>query len=144
MHHVLLVGADPSLLYTRSLVLGKTGASIKTAAPDQALLLLNTCAFDLLVLCHSTRDRDVHQLSLAARAHSIKTLLIEAPTGKYCAPADVDDRFLLEDGPALLITTVQHLLAMPCETTPPARLVPFVPSRRHDSHKPPPDTLAQP
>jgi CheY-like chemotaxis protein len=146
MHQVLSVGADLSLLYTRSLVLEKAGASVSTATPEQALLLLDTYAFDLLVLCHSTHDRDMHELCRAARARAIKILLIESPTGSYQAPVDVDERFLLDNGPALLITTVNRLLAVhnAGELTPAPRLVPFVRSRKPGSSQKPPSLINLP
>jgi CheY-like chemotaxis protein len=132
MHRILAVGADSSLLYIRGLVLARSGASVAIAIPEEALPLMKSGDFDLLVLCHSLPQRELQSLTMAARAcaRPVRTLLLESPGVLSSSPVQVHSRFRLDDGPDRLILAVQALLAS-LDTVPPAsglRLLPSIPS----------------
>ena len=136
MPNIVSVGADLFLLYTRSMVLAKAGASVQNVAPEQALLLLDSRPSDLFIVCHSTHDAARLCLAARTRVPAMKILLLESPVSSHCVSADVQ-RFQLEDGPAALLRTVNRLLAefepeQPAATT---RLVPVVRSVSRNSHK---------
>ncbi len=58
MGKILSVGLDATLLYTRNLVLHRTGAEIVSALVDPALALLDSRYFDVIVLCHTLSRQD--------------------------------------------------------------------------------------
>lgn len=115
--HILAVGADQSLLYTRGLLLEKTGGAVTTTTYDQALPLLQCGTFKLLVLCHTLSNLEVSHLCLAVRESlgKVNILLLETPGGALRTPVEVDSRFALDEGPELFIRTAQSLLAGPAE-----------------------------
>ncbi len=130
MATILSVGADKSLLYTRRLIMEKSGASVRSVSPEQAPLLISNSSFDLLVLCHSVLHGEAHQLCAAAHtaAPAIKTLLIDTPGSLYGPQFEVDSRFSPDDGPAMLIWVVRRLLHGPepdLLDEAPVRLLPF-------------------
>lgn len=112
MQHILAVGADQSLLRTRGLVLAGSGALVRTAGVEQGLLLLENGGFSVLVLCHSLRQCEQVRLCACARAGDprVHILLLESPGTISDPSAEVDARFLLADGPAMLVETVRELL----------------------------------
>ncbi len=132
MQYVLAIGADPSLLYTRGLVLARTGALVKTAGMEPGLLLLENGNVSILVLCHSLRQGDVLRLCECARTFTpaTKILLLDSSGILRHASADVDARFLLEDGPGMLVKCVRNLLKVkPLEAqTDPSAILPFRPA----------------
>jgi CheY-like chemotaxis protein len=113
MANILSVSAEPALLYTRSLLLERTGAFVESACPEDALLLLESFPVDLVVLCHSLVDEDAQQLCRDARlgSASSKVLLIESPVKTPLARLAADYCVSLEDGPSGLIHAAQCLLA---------------------------------
>jgi hypothetical protein len=112
LSHILSVGADPSLLYTRDLVLQSTGASVRSAAFTQAMLLLRDYEFNVLILCHSLNEREVGLLCKYAHRTpvSTKVLLIESVGPIPYPEAWIDCRFAFEGGPRMLLQAVSHLL----------------------------------
>ncbi len=136
LQSILLIGADSSLLCTRSLVLARCGVAVESATLDQALPLIASGAYDLLVLCHSLRDGELEDLSAAARASApaMKILLVEAPGHILRQPLDVDRHFALEDGPELLVKAVKSLLAQVHTPTVAAPIVPFAVPQRLFAH----------
>ena len=139
MKQILAVGADPSLLYTRGLLLERSGAAVTTTTCDQALPLLAGSTFTLLVLCHSLSDREVCDVCLAARRGGGRAniLLLETPGGALRNPVEVDGRFTLDEGPQLFIRTVESLLAEPAESSRAgANIVPFPDATARAARKP--------
>jgi hypothetical protein len=140
MHQILAVGADSSLLYVRGLVLARSGASVAISNPEEAVLVLKSGDFDLLVLCHSLLQRELQTLTMAARAcaRPVRTLLLESPGVLYNSPVQVHSRFRLDDGPDRLILAVQAILTS-LDTLPPApglRLLPSIQSTTPLPRKP--------
>jgi hypothetical protein len=115
MATILSVGVDKSLLYTRRLIMEKSGATVRSVSPEQALLLISNSSFDLMVLCHTIHNGEAHQLCVAAHTATpaIKTLLIDPPGSHDSPHFYVDYRFSLDLGPAMLIWVVRRLLHGP-------------------------------
>ncbi len=112
MPGILCVGTDPSLLYTRAMVIARTGAPVTNATLQAGLPLLRQCPFELLILCHSIQAEDLPGLCGEARAccPAIRILLVEAP-GSRAAAVEVEDRFAVEEGPHRLLEAVGQLLS---------------------------------
>lgn len=114
MRPILSVSIEPSLLYTRGLVLERSGAAVRSARPKAALqLLAENCDFGVIVLCHSLPGDIGEQLCAAARTCKppIWILLIESRQELPAAGIHPDVRFTMEDGPELLVKAVVALLA---------------------------------
>jgi len=64
---ILLVGEDLRLLSTRAAVLGQGGAEVDTARPEELSVRMMARSYDLLVLCHTLREKDAEAIALLAQ-----------------------------------------------------------------------------
>jgi DNA-binding response OmpR family regulator len=62
MSKILLVGNDLRLLTTRAAVLGKTNASVVCCSAVEAMKVLETETFNLVVLCHSLEEKQAAEI----------------------------------------------------------------------------------
>ena len=120
---ILAVGQEASALYTRGLVLERTGASVRCAHFELAIALLRVAAFDVVVLCHTLSAWEVKRLCSEARLAKTSTrlLLLVSPTSAAIASFEVDMLVQLEDGPRALQEGAERLLvsqALPRMRTP--------------------------
>jgi DNA-binding NarL/FixJ family response regulator len=113
MANILSVSVEPALLYTRGLVLERTGAFVESVTPDKALPLIRTCCFDVVVICHSLPQEDAEQVCNQAReCHpTSKILLMESPYISHPPAVQFDYRVSLDDGPSFLVSAARNLLA---------------------------------
>ncbi len=111
---ILAVSQKPSLLYTRGLVLERTGASVQCATFDLALTLLRVTPYDVVVLCHALSEWEVRRICLEARLAkaSARTLLLLSPVSATVPAVEVDLLVQLEDGPKALREGAERLLAL--------------------------------
>ena len=112
MSNILAIGSDSALLYTRSLVLERTGAEVIRVGPDRAMAMLRTGSFDLVVLCHSLGAETVLRICSEVRAARMpaRLLVLLSPGMSQMAMLDVDCHLLLEDGPKELVRVARRLL----------------------------------
>jgi hypothetical protein len=64
---ILLVGEDLQLLATRGAVLRKVDADVDLGRPEEAAARMAARRYDLLVLCHTLREKDAEAITLMAR-----------------------------------------------------------------------------
>lgn len=112
---ILSVGEDFDLLKTRAEVLRRTGANVLCSPGATALKYIAEWEFDLIVLCHSVRQRDALPITEAAHAHGSKTLVLslvsdtsETSQEQQYAGVNCDAKAFVE--PDCLIRSVSELL----------------------------------
>lgn len=109
---ILSVGEDFDLLKTRAEVLRRTGANVLCSTGATALKFIAEWEFDLIVLCHSVRQRDALPITEAAHAHGSKTLVLslvsETSQEQRYAGVNCDAKAFVE--PDCLIRSVSELL----------------------------------
>ena len=62
MGKILSIGLDVSLLFHRKLTLQQTGATVVSARVEPALAMLEGEFFDVIILCYTLSERDLHAL----------------------------------------------------------------------------------
>jgi CheY-like chemotaxis protein len=102
---LLAVGEDFELLKTRAEVLRKTGANVLCSTGAAALKFIAERNFDLIVLCHSVRQRDAMQITEAVRSSGSKALVLSLVSdkqseqhqtgGNFDAVASVEPEYLV-------------------------------------------------
>jgi len=109
---ILSVGEDFDLLKTRAEVLRRTGANVLCSTGATALKFIAEWEFDLIVLCHSVRQRDALPITEAAHAHGSKTLVLslvsDTSQEQQYAGVNYDAKAFVE--PDCLIRSVSELL----------------------------------
>lgn len=116
---ILAVGQDEELLYTRSAVLRKCNAEVITARASEAIEILKTNCFDILVLCHTLATEDMNKLVLLAhqQASDIQVLEIlkaaEPSWGRKSSCADD----VAPSNPESLVAKVVEMLSAPVRIT---------------------------
>jgi hypothetical protein len=60
---ILLVGEDLRLLATRGAVLRRVDADVDLGRPEELKTLMSERHYDLLVLCHTLREKDVEAIT---------------------------------------------------------------------------------
>jgi CheY-like chemotaxis protein len=109
---ILLAGQDPRLLSTRAAVLKKTGAEVVSCNASEALKVVESKTFDLVVLCHSVTAGEAEMIADSSRKHSDKTrvlLVISGARPESLGDAAKFDAVTLPD-PAQLIAQAAELL----------------------------------
>ncbi|HUR36694.1 MAG TPA: hypothetical protein VM009_02680 [Terriglobales bacterium] len=110
LYHLLSIGADPSVLATRSDVLKQAGYLVSTASSEtSARQILGQGGFDLVVVCHSLPTSDRHKIMQAVRAseHTPKIVSIaRSPEPESAADATVHSL----DGPDRLLQCIAEVL----------------------------------
>jgi CheY-like chemotaxis protein len=109
---ILLAGQDPRLLSTRAAVLKKTGAEVVSCNASEALKVVESKTFDLVVLCHSVPAGEAEMIADSSRKHSDKTrvlLVISGARPESLGDAAKFDAVTLPD-PARLIAQAAELL----------------------------------
>jgi DNA-binding response OmpR family regulator len=109
---ILAIGEDADLLGTRADILRKTGANVLCSTGAAALKYIAEWEFDLVVLCHSVRQRDVERITEAAHRQGSKTLVLLMVSDGMREPEfagiDLDARSFVE--PDCLIRSAVELL----------------------------------
>ena len=112
MRKILLAGQDSRLLRTRADVLKKTGAEVVSCNASEALKVVESKTFDLVVLCHSVPAGEAEMIADSSRKHSDKTrvlLVISGARPESLGDAAKFDAVTLPD-PAQLIAQATELL----------------------------------
>jgi DNA-binding response OmpR family regulator len=110
LYHLLSIGADPSVLATRSDVLKRAGYLVSTASSESsARQILGQGGFDLVVVCHSLSSADRSKVVQAVRA-SEKAPKIVAISRQSEPEADADGSVHSLDGPAKLLECIAEVL----------------------------------
>ena len=76
MSKILLVGQDFRLLATRAAVLEKTHASVVCCNMMEALTILDSESFDVVVLCHSLSEAQVSEVADAVHRRWPRTRVL--------------------------------------------------------------------
>lgn len=76
MPKILLVGQDFRLLATRAAVLAKTDASVVCCNAFEAMKLLESESFALIVLCHSLTEKQGSEITEAVHRRWPKTKIL--------------------------------------------------------------------
>jgi hypothetical protein len=112
VHSLLSVGVDHSLLSIREAVLQRTGARVHSAPPESALRLLQTQAFDLVVLCHSLTYSQSEEICRIVEENWTRTSILSL--GHIVGSVGDQGACAIEmdwhRGPAALIQTARGLL----------------------------------
>lgn len=108
---ILSLGRDHLLMPLRTMVLHRAGYVVREAcSSDEALRLLGTVEFDLLLICHTVPEAEQRELIAAVR-RSLPGLPIaclksnEYPIQEYCSAVDNTAPALLTDLSAVLHRT---------------------------------------
>jgi DNA-binding response OmpR family regulator len=113
MLSILAVGRDERLLNTRAAVLRLSHADVVQALPDQALKMLQTVQFDLVVLCHSvSRSESTEVADLARlRTRGIRVLQVVPGDSSLVPAAETWADDIADSHPGRLVDKVRNLLA---------------------------------
>lgn len=112
MRTILAVGQDEGLLFTRSAILRKCNTDVIAARPSEAIQILRTQPFDLVVLCQTVTSVDMNELaSLADHKANDKQVLeilkaTELDWGHRCSGADD----MVQSKPETLVAKVTEML----------------------------------
>jgi CheY-like chemotaxis protein len=109
---ILLAGQDPRLLTTRAAVLKQTGAEVVSCNASEALKLVESKRFDLVVLCHSVLAGEAATIADRAHKHNDKTWVLMVISGmnpESLGDAAKFDAVTLPD-PARLLAQAAELL----------------------------------
>ncbi len=110
VYHLLSIGADPSVLATRSDVLKRAGYLVSTATSEtSARKIMGEAGFDLVVVCHSLAPADRMKVILSAKSSGSQPKIIAIHRGDERDPsADANVHSL--DGPDKLLETIAEVL----------------------------------
>jgi DNA-binding response OmpR family regulator len=109
LYHLLSIGADPSVLATRSDVLKQAGYLVSTASSEtSARQILGQGGFDLVVVCHSLSPSDrLKIMQLVRSSQRAKVVAISrSPEPEPSADASVHSL----DGPDRLLECIAEVL----------------------------------
>jgi CheY-like chemotaxis protein len=108
MPKILSAGSDATLLYTRNSLLAQMGATViaaPTAAAAAELILAEK--FDLIVLCHSFREKERQELARLLRWHAPHTPVIVMANNGQEADGSAT---IVDNSPEALTRTVRRLM----------------------------------
>lgn len=109
LFHLLSIGADPSVLATRSDVLKRAGYLVSTASSEtSACQIMREGGFDLVVVCHSLTVADRRKVIEAAQESHRKPKIIAIHREERDAAADASVHSL--DGPDRLLEVIAEVL----------------------------------
>jgi DNA-binding response OmpR family regulator len=112
-YHLLSVGADPSILSTRTDVLKRAGFNVTaTTSERDAQRTLSEENFDLIVICHSLPLSDRRKLMQAVRESKYLPKIVvinRSPEPEPAADASIHSL----DGPDRLLECIAELLEEP-------------------------------
>jgi DNA-binding response OmpR family regulator len=110
LYHLLSIGADPSVLATRSDVLKRAGYLVSTATTESsARKILGEAGFDLVVVCHSLAAADRMKVIQAAQQATSSPKIVAIHRGEErIMAADASVHSL--DGPDKLLETIAEVL----------------------------------
>jgi hypothetical protein len=74
---ILLIGEDLRLLATRAAVLRSMDAEVELARPDALKARMSERHYDLLVLCHTLREKDAEAITQLAHERSSETRILQ-------------------------------------------------------------------
>jgi len=110
LYHLLSIGADPSVLATRSDVLKRAGYLVSTASSEvSARKILGERGFDLVVVCHSLSPADRVKIMQAARASENAPKVVAISRTPEPEPA-ADGSVHSLDGPDKLLECIAEVL----------------------------------
>ncbi len=72
----LLVGTDEMLLYTRKAILEKEGFKVSINSPPDAIGIVSTSAYNLIIACHTLAPAEAEALVIAAKSNPAHPALI--------------------------------------------------------------------
>jgi hypothetical protein len=109
---VLIVSRDEMLLKTRELIFGAYFHVATAGRPTEAVPLLKSTHFDLVVLCHSLRDDECELLADLAHHHARpgKTLALKPITDFGDERPWADDEIGVDAGPYGLLLKAARML----------------------------------
>ncbi len=109
MGKILSVSLDTSLLFTREMVLRRTGAEVWSAKIEPAVTLMQSEFFDVVLLCHTLPDEDVLHITKLLELFwpNSRVLLVGERSSIEAPGAGVS----LEAGPVTLVEKTVKLLA---------------------------------
>src|ERR1700733_1233627 len=113
---ILLAGQDPRLLKTRAAVLKKTGAEVVFCNASEALKVVASKTFDLVVLCHSVPAGEAEMTADSSRKRSDKTRVLLVISGAWpesLGDAAKFDAVTLPDPARLIAQAVELLQGLP-------------------------------
>jgi len=109
LFHLLSIGADPSVLATRSDVLKRAGYLVSTASSEiSARQVMKEAGFDLVVVCHSLTLADRRKVIQAAQESARRPKIIAIHREEREAAADASVHSL--DGPDRLLEVIAEVL----------------------------------
>lgn len=110
LYHLLSIGADPSVLATRSDVLKRAGYLVSTASSEvSARKIMGEAGFDLIVVCHSLSSADRMKVITTAKAATSQPKIVAIHRGEDREPA-ADANVHSLDGPDKLLETIATVL----------------------------------
>jgi DNA-binding response OmpR family regulator len=74
---ILLIGVDLRLLATRAAVLSKVDAEVDLGRPEELTARMSERHYDLLVLCHTLREKDAEAITQLARQRWPETRILQ-------------------------------------------------------------------
>ncbi len=109
---VLSIGNDLELLGYRELVLRLAGCAVRSAAPDEARLLLANSAYALVVVGHTLRLDEQEALATLVRREYPETKLVVLVSGFWVQfkPGLFDEELHFDYGPDRLLAAVRRCL----------------------------------
>ena len=129
MSKILLAGNDFRLLATRAAVLTKTNASVTFSNAREAMQVLETEPFDLVVLCHSLSAQQAAEITerVHQRLPKARILLVVSHVAsetlysgiKFDAMTPADPIHLIKQTSDLLGTLPNHRMEEPVQTPSP-------------------------
>lgn len=109
LYHLLSIGADPSVLATRSDVLKRAGYLVSTASSEtSARQIMQEAGFDLVVVCHSLTVADRRKVIAAAQESQRRPKIIAIHREERESAADANVHSL--DGPDRLLQVIAEVL----------------------------------
>jgi DNA-binding response OmpR family regulator len=110
LYHLLSIGADPSVLATRTDVLKRAGYLVSMASSEvSARQIMDKAGFDLIVVCHSLAPADRMKVIGSAKASDSRPKIISIHRGDDREP-DADAHVHSLDGPDKLLETIASVL----------------------------------
>ncbi|HEY0784951.1 MAG TPA: hypothetical protein VGD62_03710 [Acidobacteriaceae bacterium] len=108
---VLCFSRDPRLLRTRGLVLETCYAAVCVGSLEEMEALPQAQAFDLVLLCHSLSANECDRSASLARERWPAAKIVAIATPESTCSYHLDEVVAGLDGPAVLMSTLEHVLA---------------------------------